>query len=231
MLRASQGHADPLTELRRLERLSLVEDLRAIGPSSPTLCAGWTAMDVAAHLVAAEQAWGLPMVPAYLLRRLLPGPVVRRGMARMQALGDRQLERTKRHGWDWLMRRLAAGPPRAYELGSVAPIRYIEEWIHHEDVRRANGLGPRASTTEEDDALWHAGLELTSLRELLPGRDLVELVLPDGRSHRIGPDSTVRVDGRPGELLLFLAGRTTAAVVDVTGNPDDIRALYGHLAV
>lgn len=231
MLRASQGTHTALTELRRLERAALVDDLRVVGPSAPTLCSDWTAIDVAAHLVASEQGWGLPMVPAYLLRRLLPGAVVRRGMTRMQTLGDRQLRRTKRRGWDVLLSRLAAGPPRPYRLRSVAPIRYIEEWIHHEDVRRANGLGPRASTADEDDALWNAGLELTSLRELLPGRDLVELVLPDGRSHQIGPTATVRVQGRPGELLLFLAGRTGAAVVEVTGDPHDIQTLHGHLMV
>ena len=231
MLRDSQDRRSELTKLRALERAALVDDLRALGPAAPTLCSGWTTIDVAAHLVASEQGLGLPMVTAYRLRRALPGSVVRWGMARLQALGDRQLERVKRRGWDALLARLASGPPRPYQLPSVAPIRYIEEWIHHEDVRRANGLGPRPSSAAEDDALWHAGLELTALRELLPGRDHVELILPDGRSHRIGPTSTVRVQGRPGELLLFLAGRREAAVVEVTGAPEDIEALHSHLTV
>jgi uncharacterized protein (TIGR03085 family) len=231
MLRPSQDRRSRLTELRSLEREVLVETLRAVGPAAPTLCVDWTAIDIAAHLVASEQAAGMPMVPAYLLRRALPGSTVRRGMARLQTLGDHQLERMKRRGWDALLARLAAGPPRPYRLRSVAPIRYIEEWIHHEDVRRANGLGPRMSSAAEDDALWRAGLALTALRELLPGRDHVELILPDGRSHRIGLTSTVQVKGRPGELLLFLAGRTEAAAVEVTGDPEDIRALHGHLTV
>ncbi|MEY2424333.1 MAG: hypothetical protein QOI95_4400 [Acidimicrobiaceae bacterium] len=231
MLRDSQDSRSGLTKLRALERQALVDDLHAAGPAAPTLCSGWTAIDVAAHLVGSEQGWGLPMVTAYRLRRALPGSVVRRGMARLQTLGDRQIERVKRRGWDALLARLASGPPRPYQLRSVAPIRYIEEWIHHEDVRRANGLGPRPSSAAEDDALWHAGLELTALRELLPGREHVELVLPDGRSHRIGPTSTIRVQGKPGELLLFLAGRIGAAVVEVTGDPDEIHALHRQLTV
>ncbi len=208
-----------------------METLRAVGPAAPTMCVDWTAIDISAHLVASEQGAGLPMVLAYLLRRALPGSVVRRGMVRLRAVGNRQGERMRRRGWDALLARLASGPPRPYQLRSVAPIRYIEEWIHHEDVRRANGLGPRPSLAAEDDALWLAGLQLTALRELLPGRDQVELVLPDGRSHRIGPNSTVRVQGRPGELLLFLSGRTDVAAVELTGDPDDIRALGAHLTV
>jgi hypothetical protein len=98
-------------------------------------------------------------------------------------------------------------------------------------LRRASGLEPRPSTEAQDEARWRAGLELTALRDLLPGRDCVELVLPDGRSHRIGPHATVQVHGAPGELLLFLAGRTEAAAVDVTGDPGDIRALRDHLVV
>lgn len=223
--------ARSLTELRHLERATFVENLRLVGEHAPTLCANWTAADLAAHVVASERAWGLPMVPAYQLRRLLPGALVRKGLGALQSVGDRQLVRNKRHGWDWLLHRLSDGPPRPYELRSIAPIRYVEEWVHHEDVRRANGFGPRTSTTEDEHALWRAGLALTKMRELLPGRDAVELVLPDGRSHRLGARPTVRVQGRPGELILFLAGRTGVAAVDVTGQPDDIRHLYRHLTI
>lgn len=230
MLRGSQDGTG-LARLRELERESLVEDLRVVGEHAPTLCADWTASDIAAHLVASERAWGLPMLPAYQLRRVLPGELVRRGMRALQSVGDRQLVRNKRHGWEWLLQRLADGPPRAYRLASIAPIRYIEEWIHHEDIRRANGLGPRPATAEDDTALWEAGLELTQMSELLPGRDAVEALLTDGRTHRLGPTPTVRVHGRPGEVLLFLAGRTTAALVEVTGEPDDIQNLQHHLTV
>lgn len=230
MLGTSQDTTS-LTQLRVAERQALLTTLRTVGPDAPTLCGEWTALDIAAHLVLSERGGGLPMVPVYQLRKVLPAGLVQRGMRRMQAFGNRQVTKTARRPWDWQLRRLAVGPPRAYRLRSVAPIRYIEEWIHHEDVRRANGFGPRPSSPAEDDALWRAGIGLMSLRELLPGRDLVEVVLPNGHSFRIGARSTIRVQGPPGEALLFLAGRTTAAQVDLTGNESDIAELATHLHV
>lgn len=220
-----------LTELRREERAALVTTLRDVGPDASTLCAGWAAADIAAHIVVSERAWGLPMVVGYGLRRVLPQSVVVRAMRRFQAVGDRQTKRTATKGWDWLLRRLAAGPPAPYRRPSIAPIRLIEEWIHHEDVRRANGHEPRPTAPAMDDALWDATLELTSLRELLPGREHVRIVRPDGRSHQVSPTTTVSVTGSPGEVLLFLAGRIDAADVKVLGAGDDIAELRTHLVV
>lgn len=220
-----------LTELRRLERASACQTLRDLGPDAPTLCSDWSTADVAAHVVASERAWGLPMVMAYGLRRVLPVGVTQRGMQSLRGISDRQLKRAKNHGWAWLLGRLEAGPPVPYRLASVAPIRLIEEWIHHEDVRRANNLARRPSSVELNEALWQAGLLLTSFPEFLPGRAGLEVVLPDGRSHRLGDTSRVRLQGEPGELLLFLAGRATAADVTVDGDDASIRALQGALAV
>lgn len=220
-----------LTELRRDERAALLTTLRAVGPDAPTLCAGWTSADVAAHLVVSERAWGLPMVVGYGLRRALPQSVVRRAMGRLQAVGDRQTARTATRGWEWLLHRLATGPPAPYQRPSVAPIRLIEEWIHHEDIRRANGHEPRPTAPATDDALWDATLELTSLRELLPGREHVRIVRPDGRSHQVSPTTTVSVIGPPGEVLLLLAGRTDAAHAQVVGAADDVAELRMRLVV
>ena len=61
-----------LEELRRLERLAVLETLRHVGPEAPTLCAQWSSADLAAHLVASERYGGLPMVGAYKLRSVLP---------------------------------------------------------------------------------------------------------------------------------------------------------------
>lgn len=220
-----------LNDLRAAERHEFLATLHGVGPTSTTLCARWTAADIAAHIVASERGWGLPMVAGYQLRRVLPPTVVLQGMQSLQTLGDRQIDRGKAQGWDWLLRRLAAGPPRPYRLSSVAPIRLIEEWIHHEDVRRASGDEPRVSTVDTDEALWQAGLTLTRFREFLPGRTGVLLMLPDGRSHALGPEPTVSVQGAPGELLLFLAGRTSAARVQLDGDADAISALHDHLVV
>ena len=220
-----------LTEIRNAERAALCETLSEVGPAAPTLCASWTAADLAGHLVVSERYWGLPLVVAYPLRRVLPARIRDRGMAAMQAIGERQIEVLGRRGWDWLLGRLGAGPPALYRFGSVAPIRLIEEWIHHEDVRRANGMGVRETSSALNEALWQAALFLTRLPELLPGREGLEVRLPDGRSHRIGEATRVRIEGQAGELLLFLAGRTKNANVDVFGEDDAVQQLTAHLAV
>lgn len=158
-----------LTELRREERAALLATLRAVGPDAQTLCAGWTTADIAAHIVVSERAWGLPMVLGYGLRRALPQTMVVRAMRRLQSVGDRQTARTATRPWDWLRCRLAAGPPPPYRWRSVAPIRFIEEWIHHEDVRRANGLPPRPTSPAIDDALWDVSFKMSFI-ETTPRR-------------------------------------------------------------
>jgi uncharacterized protein (TIGR03085 family) len=103
-----------------------------------------------------------------------------------------------------------------------------ELFVHHEDVRRANGRGPRDNPPAEDRALWRnvvgarwflarrlrgAGLELE-----WQGTDTVV------RAHRGQP--TARVRGLPGELMLFLFGRVDAADVEITGPPAAVEAVH-----
>ncbi|HMC39350.1 MAG TPA: maleylpyruvate isomerase family mycothiol-dependent enzyme [Acidimicrobiales bacterium] len=207
-----------LSQIRQVERDALCSTLHEVGADAPTLCSAWSAIDVAAHLVVSEAYGGWPMVAAYRLRRFLPPAVTRTGMRSLQSVGDRQMRRARARGWDWLLGRLAGGPPAAYERQGVASVRWIEEWIHHEDVRRANGVGVRVGSAEIDEALWDAGLVLTGFPEFLPGREGLELATTAGRAHRLGATSKVRIEGRPGEILLFLAGRASAAEVEVTGD-------------
>jgi uncharacterized protein (TIGR03085 family) len=220
-----------LTELRGEERAALCSTLRQVGPAGPTLCAGWSSSDLAAHLVVSERYFGLPMVMAYPLRRVLPMRVRERAMASFQQVGDKQMESLKRRGWDWLLHRVEAGPPRSYRMGWVAPFRLIEEWIHHEDVRRANEMPLRSLSPEFNEALWQAALFVACLPELLPNRRGLEVEAPDGRRHRIGDATRVLVSGDPGELLLFLSGRVDAARVDVRGDESDVEEFTQHLAV
>ena len=228
--RGDVGGSDMLVEsVRRAERHAVRSTLARLGPEAPTLCSEWQAADLAAHLVVSEAYRGWPMVVAYRLRRVLPTGVTRRGIRSLQAIGDRQIRAARTKGWDWLLNRLAAGPPSAYSRAGIAEIRLVEEWIHHEDLRRANGMAPRTGTLEVDEALWQAGLALIGYPEFLPGREGIEVATTDGRTHILGHNPTVRIEGRPGELLLFLAGRTAAAEVHVTGDETDLSNL--HLAV
>ena len=204
--------------MRSAERAALLATLRDVGPDAPTLCAPWTAADIAAHLVVSERLRGWPLVAFDVVRRGLPASVVRRTVVSARAPGDRLIRWERRRGWSALLARLESGPPRAFLRGGIVPLRVVEEWIHHEDVRRGSGMAPRPQTDAEHEALWQAGLAIVRYPEFVLGRQGLELALPDGRSHVIGGSARARVEGPAGELLLFVAGRGDAAQVTVTGD-------------
>jgi hypothetical protein len=83
----------------------------------------------------------------------------------------------------------------------------------------------RVNSADLDEALWQAGLLLSSFDEFTPGRNGLLVAVADGRSRLIGDTVRVRIDGRAGEILLYLAGRTTAAKVTVTGDDEALRAM------
>src|SRR5438067_2913929 len=170
-----------LRRVRADERRELLATLRFVGPTAPTLCAEWCAMDIAAHLVVSEASMGLPMVAGNALRRLLPAATTRRAITALQSTGDRLIKRVEQRGWATVLERLSAGPPPLYQFGALAHLRFVEEWIHHEDIRRANGMQWRPTTALTEDALWTAGATVAGYPEFLPGREDLQLVLPDGR--------------------------------------------------
>ena len=125
------------------------------------------------------------------------------------------------------VRRLRRGPP-PLSAGRL-PVGWradLHEWfVHHEDVRRANGSGPRPDGSDQrrlDDAAWAV---LPLFGPLLARRvdATVVLVSEDGRRRRVrrGP-STVEVHGRPSEMLLALFGRRQVAIVNAIGDPEAV---------
>jgi len=99
------------------------------------------------------------------------------------------------------------------------------EWFtHHEDVRRANGEGPRDDRPDLDAALW-GGLKRTS-RLMLRGVKGAGVALEApgfGEIDARGSGPVVTLTGGPQELTLYLQGRRSAAQVDISG-PDEARA-------
>jgi len=188
------------------ERAELCDTLDKVGPDAPTLCEGWLTLDLAAHLVArearADAALGL----------VLPGPFARH----MQHVMDRY----KTKGYDALVGMLRTGPPVMHRTGPLATANVNENFVHHEDVRRASGEEPRRLDPELEEILWR----MLGLGARLAGRKVkgVALVLrtPDGRERVVskhGPQVTLT--GPPGELALFMSGRKEAAVVTHDGDP------------
>lgn len=207
----------PNTPLAVTERAALADALDGAGPGAPTLCAGWTTSDLAAHLVIRE---GRPLVG---LSRLVPPLSARAEKAlREVAAGDYRL----------LVRRFRTGPPALspFRIGRLdAAANGVEYFVHHEDVRRATpgGSAPRPLPDAVQDQLWDR-LGLLSRLGYRRSPVAVELVTPDGRrrqAHGSGPG--VQIRGLPAELLLYSAGRRAVAEVTLDGDPSAVRQLAG----
>jgi uncharacterized protein (TIGR03085 family) len=205
------------------ERSELCELFDELGPSAPTLLEGWTTHDLAAHLVLREH----DLVAAPCL--VLPGPFERFAEQRRTGLAAA-------HEFAWLVERVRSGPPRGFfRLGWVRSLANLNEYfVHHEDVRRANGMGPRPLSAELDAALWHnirRGGRFLGRRVRGAGLDAVWAATGD--VVRVQPGQpTVQLRGQPGELLLYLFGRQGVAEVDLVGTSDAVAAVQqSHLGM
>lgn len=198
------------------ERLALCDLLDKLGPSVPTLLEGWTAHDLAAHMVMRERdlIGGLCIV--------LPAP--------FQQFAERRRARlAARKDFAWLVERIRSGPPVGFfrtEWARSFP-NLNEFFVHHEDVRRANDYGPRSLSAAMNAALWRnvrRGSHYLSRRLRTCGLQ-IEWAGTDERVTVRPGEPTARLSGPPGELLLYVFGRQSAARVDVSGPPDAVAAL------
>ncbi|MEB3982541.1 TIGR03085 family metal-binding protein [Mycobacterium sp. 663a-19] len=200
------------------ERLELCDFFDVVGPTAPTLLDGWTAHDLAAHVVLREH----DLVAGPCL--VLPGAFGRFAERRRAALAGRR-------DFTWLVARIRSGPPPGFfRLGWVRAMANLNEFfVHHEDVRRANSRGPRVLGPEMDAALWRnvcRGGRYLSRRLRGCGLELSWAGTEERVMVRTG-SPTARLSGAPGELLLYLFGRQAAARVDVSGPPEAIAAVRG----
>jgi uncharacterized protein (TIGR03085 family) len=198
-----------------IERAQLCALLDELGPQARTLLEPWTTNDLAAHLVLREHDY----VAA-------PGLVVPGAWGRF---AEQRRVALKEKGFTELVTTIRSGPPPGFfRIGWVRQLANLNEFfVHHEDVRRANGFGPRTNPPAEDAALFR---NVTRARWILSrrlrgaGLDLVwagtDQVI---RARRGQPTACLR--GLPGELLLFLFGRRDAADVEITGSSEAIEAL------
>ncbi len=199
------------------ERLALCGLFDRLGPSVPTLLAGWTAHDLAAHIVLRER--DLIAGPCIVL----PGPFQRFAERRRARLAHSR-------DFTWLVARIRSGPPVGlFRLGWVRRLANLNEFfVHHEDVRRANGQQPRRLTTEMDAALWRnvcRGGHYLSRRLHSCGLELEWAGADQCVTVRHG-EPMARLTGPPGELLLYIFGRQDAAQVELSGLPEAISAVH-----
>jgi uncharacterized protein (TIGR03085 family) len=206
----------------REERLALCALLEATGPDAPTLCAGWTTGDLAAHLVLREHRPDAAV-------GLLGGP-----FAGYTARAHRRVR--ERTPYRDLVQAIRSGPPRLSVMGIPGMderANTVEYFVHHEDVRRAApDWEPRQLSAGESDVLWH---RLRMARFLLHKAPVgVELARDDedadGQSYRITAKKAtpmVTVIGSPAELTMWVTGRTGAAKIRLDGTEAAVSKLTG----
>jgi uncharacterized protein (TIGR03085 family) len=198
------------------ERRGLCDLFEELGPSVPTLLDGWTAHDLAAHLVLQERD---PVAGPCLV---LPGPFARFAEQRRASLAARE-------DFTWLVGRIRSGPPIGFfRIGWVRSVANLNEFfVHHEDVRRANSQGPRSLAPAMDAALWRnvrrGGRYLS--RRLACGLE-IEWAGTNQRIRVRPGEPTALLSGLPGELLLYIFGRQAAAQVEVTGPAEAVTAVH-----
>ncbi|ETK36446.1 TIGR03085 family metal-binding protein [Microbispora sp. ATCC PTA-5024] len=200
----------------RAERAALCDLLDRLGPDAPTLCAGWTTADLAAHLVLRERRLD---AAAGIALPFLAGHTrsVQEGLKR-------------RHSYPALVGLVREGPPAWTPYGLVpgldAAVNTLELFVHHEDVRRAQpGWEPRRLPAEQEDLFWD---RVRRGARLFLRRSPVGVVLrrPDGtRAPGRRAEPAVVVTGEPSELLLFAFGRQAHARVGYDGDPDAVARL------
>ena len=124
---------------------------------------------------------------------------------------------------------LLHGSPRGFfRISWVRRLPNLNEFfVHHEDVRRANGRGPRTNSPAMDAALWrNVSRAPWFLARRLRGAGLeLEWAGTANTVRARRGEPTVRIAGLPGELLLYLFGRQRAAQVEVSGPADAVKAV------
>ena len=198
--------------LARAERAALSDTLEKTDPGQPTLCEGWTARDLLAHLLVRErQPWAAAgvVVPAFA------------------SVTEQAMRGYAETPWAPMVDELRSGPPAwsPFAIPRVAEAANgAEFFVHHEDVRRGvPGWEPRDPDESRDAALW--ALAIRNGR-WLHRRSPVGLVgrRPTGEQAVVRTGrGLVTVEGEPWAILLHAFGRR-AVRVEVRGEPADVAA-------
>lgn len=213
-----------MSRLAAIERHALVEEFARAEPTAPTLCAGWDARVLLAHLVRRESS-------LIELGGRLTLPIV-------TAASQRSLQRyAERTDFSTLVSRLRAGAPW-YSPFALPPldeaVNLLEFVIHHEDLRRGadpEHTEPRTMSQATQAAVFERLRMFVKLTmRKLP--DPIKLSWPHHGDIVVGKvdaraAAAVVVSGEPVELALLAGGRFTAARVTYSGQDDAIARLVG----
>jgi uncharacterized protein (TIGR03085 family) len=192
------------------ERRAVALTLAGLGPDKPTLCPGWDTAAMAAHLASADAGAGLATWGG---RRLVAAGARLNDMKTNRMAAGYMARRTGAKGFQWALEHLTADPPRLLGVGVAGVVSLFEVWVHHEDVRRANGMGPDPGRD------YHELVDCLRFVARYQHKRIGDLRLvvlpPAGRSVTVGQGSaSLVVRGAVSEALLWLAGRPQVAAVE-----------------
>ena len=187
------------------ERAKMVALFHKLGPDAPTLCEGWTTRDLAVHLWVRENR---PDAAAGIFVNALSGRL------------EKESRKVAERDFDDLVDDWGRGPA-AYNPVRFVDVQqnFVEHFVHHEDIRRANGMGPRDFSAHIKQQM-HSYLKLlakVALRKserpvILQPEGLPRIVAADTHGVAEKGDAVVRVSGEVGELILWSFGRDAAEV-------------------
>ena len=198
-----------------VERTEFCDLLDKLGPHAPTLLDPWTTLDLAAHLVLREH----DVFAA-------PGLVIPGAWGRF---AEQRCDLLEQVGLTDLVATIRSGPPPGFfRIGWVRRNGNLNEFfVHHEDVRRANGLGPRTIPPAEQAALFrNVAVAPWFLSRRLNGAGL-ELV-------SAGTDKVIRARrgsqplaclGFPARYSWSSLDDATPAEVELTGSSEAVEAV------
>lgn len=200
----------------RHERQVMCDVLGEFGPDAPTLCEGWNARDLAAHII---------------VRETRPDAAVGLVVKRAQPYSEKIRRSAAERAWPDMIDAIRSGPPKLSPTRLAALDRLtntVEFFVHAEDVRRAQpSWSPRELAPEV-----HQQLKATLTRgaKLLARKSPCGLVLEltDDSSTRVVAkkgDPSVTLRGPAAEIVLFLYGRQSHARVELDGPADLVASL------
>jgi uncharacterized protein (TIGR03085 family) len=183
------------------ERRAVSDLFGKLGPDVPTLCDGWQAKDLAAHLT---------------LRDRRPDAAAGIQVKALASYTQRVQNSFATRPWPELIELVRTGPPKWSPLRLAALDELAngaEYFVHHEDLRRGqSGWEPRPPDTARDEALWKA---VRMVGRFTYRRSPVGVTARRTGGEEVaikkGAD-TVTITGEPGELLLFIFGRSEVRV-------------------
>ena len=188
-----------MTAYARRERRLLADLLLRLGPDQPTLCAGWTTRDLAAHLVVRDRR------PDAAAGAMIPP---------LREHGERVRLRTAARPYEEVVGDVRTPPWWSFAGNRLTDeaVNTIEFFVHHEDARRGRpGWEPRVLDPGFEAALWRS-VRLTGKLVLRRAGVQVTVTSPGYGSFTVGGNPATTLSGPPGELALYLTGRGAARV-------------------